>query len=244
MANPLNLFPARVPTGRVTIDGRTFDVLMTTEFSRALSDLLLRVGGVNGLGSDDLAALASSTDSSGQLLALHQEVEAMRTLAEQAAAVRTLRAEIAELRALVEQAGPALALHRQIEAMRVELAMIEDPGAQVRYILTRYAPLLSPTFTGTPNAPTAAVDTNTDQLATTKFVLNQAAAANPVVNGVATPGTSTRYARADHVHPTDTSRQAAIAAATVTGSRGSNPALTSLLSGLAGQGLIVDSTTA
>lgn len=37
------------------------------------------------------------------------------------------------------------------------------------------AALASPTFTGTPAAPTAAADTNTTQLATTAFVLAQAA---------------------------------------------------------------------
>ncbi len=63
------------------------------------------------------------------------------------------------------------------------------------------APLASPTFTGTPAAPTAAVDTNTTQLATTAFVLAQAANTAPS-NGAATAviGTSNRYARQDHVH--------------------------------------------
>jgi hypothetical protein len=64
----------------------------------------------------------------------------------------------------------------------------------------------SPTFTGTPLSTTAAVDTNTTQIATTAFVLAQAASATPIVDGTAAVGTSTRYARADHVHPTDTSR--------------------------------------
>lgn len=63
------------------------------------------------------------------------------------------------------------------------------------------APLASPTLTGTPAAPTASVDTNTTQLSTTAFVLAQAAAATPLVDGTAAVGTSTRYARADHVHP-------------------------------------------
>lgn len=71
------------------------------------------------------------------------------------------------------------------------------------------APLASPTFTGTPAAPTAAVDTNTTQVATTAFVLGQTSATVPVVDGTAAAGTSSRYARADHVHPTDTSRLAA-----------------------------------
>lgn len=38
---------------------------------------------------------------------------------------------------------------------------------------TAYAPLASPTFTGTPAAPTAAADTNTTQVATTAFVVGQ-----------------------------------------------------------------------
>lgn len=68
----------------------------------------------------------------------------------------------------------------------------------------RFAVIASPTFTGTPAAPTAAVDTNTTQMATTAFVLAQAASATPLVDGTAAVGTSTRYARGDHVHPTDT----------------------------------------
>ena len=60
----------------------------------------------------------------------------------------------------------------------------------------------SPALTGTPTAPTAAVDTNTTQLATTAMVIGQAAAATPLGNlPTAAVGTSTRFARADHVHP-------------------------------------------
>lgn len=65
---------------------------------------------------------------------------------------------------------------------------------------TSRAPLASPGLTGTPTSTTAAVDTNTTQIATTAFVLGQAAAATPAALGVAAVGTSTRYARADHVH--------------------------------------------
>lgn len=39
--------------------------------------------------------------------------------------------------------------------------------------LSSYAPLSSPTFTGVPAAPTAAVDTNTTQVATTAYVIGQ-----------------------------------------------------------------------
>lgn len=79
-----------------------------------------------------------------------------------------------------------------------------------------YAKTASPTFTGTPAAPTAAAGTNTTQLATTAFVIGQAANVAPLVDGAAAIGTNTRYARQDHVHPTDTSR-APLASPTFTG---------------------------
>jgi hypothetical protein len=68
--------------------------------------------------------------------------------------------------------------------------------------LSGKAALSSPTFTGTPAAPTAAVDTNTTQIATTAFVVAQAGTATPIIEGTGAAGTSLRYAREDHVHPT------------------------------------------
>lgn len=64
----------------------------------------------------------------------------------------------------------------------------------------------SPTLTGTPLVPTAAVDTSTTQAASTAFVVGQAGSATPAADGTAAVGTSLRYARQDHAHPTDTSR--------------------------------------
>jgi hypothetical protein len=78
------------------------------------------------------------------------------------------------------------------------------------------APLASPGLTGTPTAPTAATDTNTTQIATSAFVLGQASVTAPGMDGTAAVGSSTRFARADHVHPTDTSR-APIASPALTG---------------------------
>ncbi|WP_304349761.1 tail fiber protein [Comamonas testosteroni] len=71
-------------------------------------------------------------------------------------------------------------------------------------------------ITGTSTAPTAAVGTNTTQLATTAFVIGQAGTAAPKIDGAATVGTATRFAREDHVHPTDTSR-ASLASPGLTG---------------------------
>lgn len=93
-------------------------------------------------------------------------------------------------------------------------ALGDDPNfaATMTAQLALKAPLASPSLTGTPTAPTAAVDTNTMQLATTAFVLAQAstgADGNPAMDGTAARGTSTHFARADHAHPSDTTRLAA-----------------------------------
>jgi hypothetical protein len=55
-------------------------------------------------------------------------------------------------------------------------------GAGFTSLLAPYAPLASPTFTGTPVAPTAAVGTNTTQLATTAYV-RAVFAAPPAIGG-------------------------------------------------------------
>jgi hypothetical protein len=78
--------------------------------------------------------------------------------------------------------------------------------ATTAFVATSYAPLASPALTGTPTAPTAAVNTNTAQLATTAFVINQASGTTPLMDGTAAVGSGTTWARADHVHPTDSTR--------------------------------------
>ena len=72
------------------------------------------------------------------------------------------------------------------------------------------------TLTGGGTSTTPATDNNTTNIATTAFVVGQASATAPVMNGTATVGTSLRYARQDHVHPTDTTR-APLASPTFTG---------------------------
>ena len=64
------------------------------------------------------------------------------------------------------------------------------------------ANLASPTFTGTPKAPTAAKNTNTTQLATTAYVIGQASTVAPLGWAeLGVVGESLLYARADHQHP-------------------------------------------
>lgn len=79
---------------------------------------------------------------------------------------------------------------------------------------TSRAPVASPTFTGTPIAPTPAADSSSAQIATTLWVMGQRADTAPLMDGTATIGISTRLARADHIHPTDGSRAALAGSAT------------------------------
>lgn len=79
------------------------------------------------------------------------------------------------------------------------------------------APINSPTFTGTPLLTSnPAADDNSTKIASTAFVVNQASSTLPLINGSAAVGISLKYARADHVHPSDTSK-ANLSGATFTG---------------------------
>ena len=67
------------------------------------------------------------------------------------------------------------------------------------------APINSPALTGIPTAPTAAVNNNTTQLATTAYVLGQASGLTPIADStIGSPGASSTFARGDHVHPPST----------------------------------------
>ena len=109
----------------------------------------------------------------------------------------------------------ALAANDVVEIQVFQAVDVADALTQSSAAAT-YAPLASPALTGTPTAPTASADTNTTQVATTAFVLGQASSTNPAMNGSVAVGTSTRYARADHVHASDTSR-APLASPALTG---------------------------
>jgi hypothetical protein len=129
-------------------------------------------------------------------------------------AVDTNNTELATTAFVVGQAGSATPIVDGTATVGTSLRYARQD--HVHPTDTSRAALASPTFTGTPLSTTAAVDTNTTQIATTAFVVAQAAAATPLVDGTAAVGTSLRYARQDHVHPTDTSR-APTASPTFTG---------------------------
>jgi hypothetical protein len=97
-----------------------------------------------------------------------------------------------------------------------EVSYLDGVTSSIQTQLNAKAPTSSPDFTGTPTAPTATANQNDTQIATTAFVVGQAASATSPANGTAAIGSSLRYARQDHVHPTDTSR-APLNAPTFTG---------------------------
>lgn len=86
------------------------------------------------------------------------------------------------------------------------------PTTLAGYGITDSFSTSSPNLTGIPTAPTAPIGTSTNQIASTEFVINQAnsVASAILMNGVQAAGGSTLYARADHVHPTDSTRQASL----------------------------------
>jgi len=78
------------------------------------------------------------------------------------------------------------------------------------------ADIASPIFTGDPKAPTPAVNDNDTSIATTAYVQGQAASAAPLMDGAVAVGTSAKWAREDHRHPTDNTL-APLASPTFTG---------------------------
>ena len=85
-----------------------------------------------------------------------------------------------------------------------EIGYVAGVTSSIQGQLDDKASLASPSLTGTPVAPTASADQTDTQIATTAFVIGQASSSDPVANGTVAVGTSKKYARADHVHPTDT----------------------------------------
>ena len=99
--------------------------------------------------------------------------------------IRTFKVDIQQRVAAMsglEAAKPAFGSDTQAATWSGALYFATDTGkiwqwngsawVDITSSFTLGAPLDSPAFTGTPTAPTAAVDTSTTQLATTSFVLN------------------------------------------------------------------------
>jgi len=106
------------------------------------------------------------------------------------AAADTNTTQVATTAFVVGQAGTASPAMDNTATVGTSLKYARQDHA--RPSDTSRAPLASPTFTGTPAAPTAAVDTNTTQVATTAYVVGQGYAklASPALTGTPTAPTA------------------------------------------------------
>ena len=89
-----------------------------------------------------------------------------------------------------------------VTATHTELNYVDGVTSAIQTQLDAKAALASPTFTGTPAAPTAAVSTSTTQLATTQFVQSAIANVNAqtaVTVAIVTATTQTAVAGAHYV---------------------------------------------
>lgn len=71
---------------------------------------------------------------------------------------------------------------------------------------TNHTPSSSPSQWGSPLVPTPQADDNSTKIASTAYVLGQLSVTLPVMDGSAAAGSSLKFARADHRHPSDTSK--------------------------------------
>ena len=76
-----------------------------------------------------------------------------------------------------------------VTASATELNYVDGVTSAIQTQLDGKAPLASPALTGTPTAPTAAVDTNSTQIATTAYVVAQIADDAPSKTGTGASGT-------------------------------------------------------
>lgn len=175
MPTSLNLFPARVAIGTVQADGT---VLMTMEFSRAMSDLFTRVGGTDAPDINEIEMLAATSDSNVLALISDSKIDEMQAQVGQSAELQQIAKDLRNLQERIEQISNGEYLRGIVSSIKTELAMIEDPAAQIRFLGVSLA-----------------------------------------------------------------KKQNRITPSPVTGSRGGNAALASLLTNLASKGLIIDNTT-
>lgn len=109
------------------------------------------------------------------------------------AAITELRSQIQEQAITPSDITAQLALARLQGLEEWVMGLSQGPDLSqyvllqtLQNVLAAYAPLASPALTGLPTAPTAALATNTTQLATTAFVQNRFA--EPPAIGATTPG--------------------------------------------------------
>lgn len=173
------------------------------------SDRLFIGVGTGGAGGSATSIVAIGGKGSFVDLATAQTVAGVKTFSSSPIVPTPTTASQAATKGYVDGLTPSIAGGSGISTSVAGSTVTVSADATI-------ARLASPTFTGVPLSTTAVANTNTTQIATTAFVVGQAATVAPLVDGTAAIGTSLLYARQDHVHPTDTTR-APLASPTFTG---------------------------
>lgn len=114
----------------------------------------------------------------------------------------TARADFLDLFQKFNQLRNHVSVLGQLLLSRATAALMRtDLGAAASGSNTDITSLSAPAL-GAATATTQAVDNNTTKVATTAYVVAQAASATPAAaSGAGVAGTSTRFSRADHAHP-------------------------------------------
>jgi hypothetical protein len=256
--NTLNLFPARVAIGNVQADGT---VLMTPEFSRALTAVLARIGGPLGMSSDDLAALAAFCVDVGTTDTRSQDVAAALTWTQpiDRNALDDIRKEIAMMPDYAAAFGSLGTMAKQnANAVAITGGTINGTSIGATARNSGFFTTVG-VGTGTPlyrfvvsNNGAAGLEFDSDGAAfgagTTGVLAYDRAAAGYVPLTVAASTISLRATNSTRISVNGTGigffAATPVAKPTVTGSRGGNAGLASVLTALATLGLITDSTTA
>jgi chromosome segregation ATPase len=118
---------SNVPVGRVTIDGKTFDVDQHPEFVRFFYDLFRRTGGSAALTNIELADGAAALDSDAQMLRSDlAAVEALRAVDELRNEFASIRSACDELRSQLSDVEAQFAGTRAASDLRSRIEQLED----------------------------------------------------------------------------------------------------------------------
>lgn len=98
------------------------------------------------------------------------------------------------------------AIPTDVEARWGNISGVISDQTDLQQALDLKAPLANPVFTGVVRAPTPVIDSDTNIVSTTAWYHGQGFNGVPLMDGIASSGDSMRWARGNHVHPTDTTR--------------------------------------
>ena len=215
---------AYVPAASTTVIGKTRLATNAEAIAGALSNVAVTPAGLSAALAGQTVPSATETVAGIAEIATTAEVTAGTDDARIVTPLKLAQAVPAASTTVIGKSRMATTA----ETSAMSLATVSVTPASLASIMATKANLASPTFTGTPDAPTAAPGTNTTQLATTAFVFAglalKANLASPAFTGVPTAPTAaagtntTQLATTAYVRANDDPAKANLAGAAFTGS--------------------------